>query len=84
MASKKAKKSANKNLEVVTEQFRQLYLALGRACLVLKLVQGSLKKDKVTLRVNALQLRDQIRDLQKRQRQIFTELQKAKVLEKGA
>jgi hypothetical protein len=82
MASQKAKKSASK-LEVVAEEFRQLYLALGRAVIVLKLAQDALKKDKATLRVCALQVRDQIRGLQKRQRRIFTDLQKAGILKKG-
>ena len=83
MASHKPKKLANKKLEVVSEEFKQLHLALGRAVIVLRLAQDALKKDKVTLRVTAIQLRDQIRGLQKRQRQIFTDLQKAGILKKG-
>lgn len=83
MASQKSKESASTKLEVVAEEFKQLHLALGRAVIVLGLAQDALKKDKTTLRVCALQVRDQIRGLQKRQRQVFAELQKAGILKKG-
>jgi hypothetical protein len=82
MAQQKAKKIQSDKLEVVTEELRQLRLALGRASIVLTLTREALPKDKTTLRVNALQLGDKIRDLQKRQRLIFAELQKAGVLPK--
>jgi hypothetical protein len=80
MASQKAKTTESDKLEVVTEELKQLRLALGRTVIVLTLTQEALPKDKTTLRVNALQLGDKIRDLQKRQRLIFAELQKVGVL----
>jgi hypothetical protein len=78
----KTKQPEHNKLEVVTEELQQLRLALGRAVIVLTLTQEALPKDKTTLRVNALQLGDKIRDLQKRQRSIFAELQKLGVLPK--
>jgi hypothetical protein len=83
MASSKSQKPRSAKLKVVAEDLDQLYLALGRAVIVLKLAQGAVKKDKVTLRVCALQVRDQIRGLQKRQRQFFADLQKAGIVKKG-
>ena len=80
MAPQKVKKTESDRLEVVTEGLKQLRLALGRAVIVLTLTQEALPKDKTTLRVNALQLGDKIRDLQRRQRLIFGELQKTGVL----
>jgi len=80
MTPKKTKKTESDKLEVVTEQLKQLRLALGRTVIVLTLTQEALPKDKTTLRVNALQLGDKIRDLQKKQRLIFSELQKIGVL----
>jgi|GEM_PF-3224609 len=83
MTPKKAKKTENDKLEVVTEELKQLRLALGRAVIVLTLTQEALPKDKTTLRVNALQLNDKIRDLQRRQRLILAELRKIGVLPKN-
>ena len=82
MAQQKTKKTESDKLEVVTDELKQLRLALGRAVIVLTLTQEALPKDKTTLRVNALQLGDKIRDLQKRQRSIFAELQKIGVFPK--
>jgi hypothetical protein len=80
MAPQKTKKTESDKLEVVTEELRQLRLALGRAVIVLTLTQEALPKDMTTLRVNALQLGDKIRDLQRRQHLIVSELQKIGVL----
>jgi hypothetical protein len=80
MTPQKTKKAESDKLEVVTEQLKQLRLALGRTVIVLTLTQEALPKDKTTLRVNALQLGDKIRDLQQKQRLIFSELQKIGVL----
>ena len=82
MSPQKTKNTESDKLEVVTDELKQLRLALGRAVIVLTLTQEALPKDKTTLRVNALQLGDKIRDLQKRQRSIFAELQKIGVLPK--
>ncbi len=77
MPTKKPKKIDQAKLEIVAASLDELYTALGVSVLTLQQTQKALKKDAVTLRVNALQLRDTIRGLQRMQRSLFVELKKA-------
>jgi hypothetical protein len=77
---RKPKKIDRAKLKVVSESLDELYTALGHSVITLHQTQEALKKDAVTLRVNALQLRDDIRGLQRMQRSLFAELEKAGIM----
>jgi hypothetical protein len=77
MAARKPKKIDRGKLKVVADSLGELYIALGISVIMLQQTQKALKKDAVTLRINAFQLRDTLRELQRKQRSLFAELKKA-------
>jgi hypothetical protein len=82
MAAKKAK-TADPALNALAKMLDELYLALGLSVIALKQTKSALKKDSLTLRINALQFRDTIRNVQKMQRSLFAELKNARVIAKA-
>ena len=64
----------------VYARFHELYLAMAGAAHAVKKVQKSVKDDKAMLSTDALELREKITGLQKRQELFFAELQKAGIV----
>ena len=77
MATKNPRKIAPAKLRDISKSLDELYTAFGLSIITLQRTREALKKDAVTLRVNAFQLRHDIRCLQRMQRSLFAELKKA-------
>jgi hypothetical protein len=75
----KPRKLDRAKVKVISAILEELHSALGHSVITLLQTEEALKKDAVTLRVNALQFRDDIRALQRMQRSLFAELREVGV-----
>lgn len=76
MKTKDSKKKDSAQLKIIEGKLDDLYVALGMSVIMVQQTQKALKKDKVTMRVNALQVRESFRELQRQQRVLFAALKK--------